>query len=33
MDIVAIATVIKLRFSAVCHMTSVDNDKILYVKN
>ena len=27
MDIVAIATVIKLRFSAVCHMTSVDNDK------
>ena len=33
MDIVAIASSIKLRFSAICHLTSVDNDKILYVKN
>ena len=33
MDIVAIASGIKLRFSAICHMTSVNNDKMLYVKN
>ena len=33
MDIIAIASGIKLRFSAICHMTSVDNDKMLYVKN